>query len=100
MKKGIFHIIILLILTSCNDQPKKSEIATSESNQTEKIDSVVNYRADGTMEFKVKTQNGLKNGNGYYFDPSGNVIGFKHFENDSVNGYGLILNETTENETE
>ena len=56
---------------------------------------MINYRDDGTMEFKVKTKNGLKNGNGYYFDPNGNVIGFKHFENDSVNGYGLILNENT-----
>ena len=95
MKKGIFHIIILLILTSCNDQPKKVEIESTESIQTVKIDSVVDYRPDGTMEFKVKTKNGLKNGNGYYFDPNGNVIGFKHFENDSVNGYGLILNENT-----
>ncbi len=95
MKTSIFHIIILLILTGCSDQPKKVEIETSESTQTEKIDSVVNYRTNGTMDFKVKTENGLKNGNGYYFDPNGNVIGFKHFENDSVNGYGLILNENT-----
>jgi|GEM_PF-5916389 len=95
MKKGIFHIIILLILTSCNDQPEKVVIESTESIQTEKIDSVVNYRPDGTMEFKVKTKNGLKNGNGYYFDSNGYVIGFKHFENDSVNGYGLILNENT-----
>lgn len=91
--KNILHIISLLILSGCNDQPKKMEIDRTESIQSDKIDSVVNYRHDKTIEFKVKTINGRKNGNGYYFDPNGNVIGFKHFENDSVNGYGLILNE-------
>ena len=95
MKKRIFHIIILLILTSCNDQPKKSKVATTESNKKEKIDSVVEYRPDGTMEFKVKTKNGLKNGNGYFFDQNENIIGFRHYENDSLNGYGLSLNENT-----
>jgi len=67
----------------------------AESTQTKKIDSFIKYRSDGTKEFEVLTKNGLKSGNGYFFDHNENIIGFRHYENDTLNGYGLSLNENT-----
>ncbi|MFD1096122.1 hypothetical protein [Salegentibacter chungangensis] len=66
-----------------------------ESNQSERTDTIINYRTDGTKEFEVLTKNGLKSGNGFYFDQNENIVGFKHYEKDTLNGYGLILNKDT-----
>jgi hypothetical protein len=38
MRKTVLHIIILLILISCNNNSEKNESGTTESTQAEKID--------------------------------------------------------------
>lgn len=93
MKKTLLNIIILLTLFSCKSFSQNKESEKTESTQAEKTDTIINYRSDGTKEFEVLTKNGLKSGNGFFFDQNKNIVGFKHFENDSLNGYGLILNE-------
>lgn len=95
MRKTVLHIIILLTLFSCNNYSQKKKSESAESNQSKKTDTIIDYRADGTKEFEVVTKNGLKSGNGYLFDQNENIVGFKHYENDSLNGYGLLLNEKT-----
>ncbi|WP_109299986.1 hypothetical protein [Aquimarina sp. AU474] len=95
MTRIFLHIIIILTLLSCNENPHKKASKVTESIKTEEIDSVVKFRTDGTKEFKILTKNGLKSGNGYLFDQNENVVGLKHYENDTLNGYGLLLNENT-----
>ncbi|WP_298419419.1 hypothetical protein [uncultured Kordia sp.] len=96
MRKTVLHIIILLILISCNNDSSKEKtelIESTEPNQIEKVDSIVKYRSDGTKEYMIPTVNGVKNGNKIWFDNNQNIIGFEHYENDSLNGFGLMLNE-------
>ena len=93
MKKNVLHIIILLIFISCNSNLKKKKNKTTESTKLEKIDSIVKYRSDGTKEYIIPTVNGVKNGNKFWFDNNQNIIGFDHYQNDSLNGYELILSE-------
>ena len=38
MRKTILHIVIVLIIISCNSNSQKTESGTTESNQAEKID--------------------------------------------------------------
>ncbi|MCH4824577.1 hypothetical protein ML462_15495 [Gramella lutea] len=95
MRKIVLHIIILLTLLSCNNSNPEKVSEKQESLQSMKIDSILKYRTDGSKEFQVQTQNGLKTGNGYFFDKNENIIGFRHYENDTLNGYGLYLNENT-----
>lgn len=93
MKKSILLIIVLLTSYSCNNSLKNEEIDSTLSTQSKKIDSIVNYRSDGTKEYMIPTENGVKTGNKLWFDNNKNVIGFEHYQNDSLNGYGLMLNE-------
>src|SRR5690606_26154489 len=98
MRKTVLNIIILLTLISCNNDSRKVKnelLELTESTQIKKIDTINKYREDGTKEFEVLTNNGLKTGNKFFFDQNKNIIGFKHYENDIVNGYSLILNENT-----
>ncbi len=93
MRKTVLHIIILLTLISCDNDKKKEKTELIESAQIEKIDSIVKYRSDGTKEFIIPTVNGIKTGNKLWFDQKQNIIGFEHYQNDSLNGYGLMLNK-------
>ena len=96
MRKTVLHIIILLIFISCNNNSRKEKtelIEQTESTQIKKIDSIVKYRSDGTKEYIIPTVNGVKKGNKIWFDNNQNIIGFEHYQNDSLNGYGLMLNE-------
>jgi antitoxin component YwqK of YwqJK toxin-antitoxin module len=96
MRKTVLHIIILLTFISCNNDSRKEKtelIESTESTQIEKIDSIVKYRSDGTKEYIIPTVNGIKTGNKIWFDNNQNIIGFEHYQNDSLNGYGLMLNE-------
>lgn len=96
MRKTILCILILQILISCNSTSKevKNELTDlSESTQIEKIDSIVKYRSDGTKEYIIPTVNGIKTGNKLWFDNNQNIIGFQHYQNDSLGGFGLILND-------
>jgi len=94
MTKTLLHTIIALTLLSCKGYSQKNELK-SDSTQIEKIDTITKFRIDGTKEFEVKTQNGLKSGNGFLFDQNENIIGLKHFENDTLNGFGFLLYEKT-----
>ena len=96
MRKTVLHIIILLTFISCNNDSRKEKtelIESTESTQIEKIDSIVKYRSDGTKEYIIPTVNGIKTGNKIWFDKNQDIIGFEHYQNDSLNGYGLMLNE-------
>ncbi|MBB6681516.1 hypothetical protein H4O20_08680 [Aequorivita sp. 609] len=93
MKKTVLHIIILLTVFSYDSYSQKKKSETAESIRTEKIDTIIKYRENGTKDFLVQTVNGLKNGNGLLFDLNENIIGFRHYENDTLNGYGILLNE-------
>ncbi|CAM3546131.1 toxin-antitoxin system YwqK family antitoxin [Aequorivita lipolytica] len=95
MKKNVIHIIFVLTLISCNGYSQKSKSKLTESAQIEKIDTITKLRTDGTKEFEVQTRNGLKTGSGFLFDRNENIVGLKHFENDTLNGYGLLLYENT-----
>ena len=95
MRKIILHFIMLLVLLGCNSYSQKEKNEAAESTQVLKIDTITKYRADGSKEYEVLTKNGLRSGNGFFFDQSGNVLGFNHYENDTLNGYGLYLNEKT-----
>lgn len=92
MKKTILHIIILVGLISCNNDSKKAKTELTEPTHIEKFDSIVKYRSDGTKEYIIPTVNGIKTGNKLWFDQNQNIIGFEHYQNDSLNGYGLMLN--------
>src|SRR5690606_33577485 len=94
MRKLVLHFIILLLLISCNSYSQEENEPT-DSTQAVKTDTVTKYRADGSKEFEVLTKNGLRSGNGFFFNQNGNILGFKHYENDTLNGYGLYLNEIT-----
>ena len=93
MKKTFLHIFILLILFSCDSYSQKKKSEKIESTRTEKIDTITEYREDGTKDFVVQTVNGLKNGNEILFDQNENIVGLKHYKNDTLNGYGILLNE-------
>ena len=95
MRKTLLHIFIVLLLFSCNSYSQKEKNESTDSTQAVKTDTITKYRADGSKEFQVLTKNGLRSGNGFFFDQNGNVLGFKHYENDTLNGYGLYLNEKT-----
>jgi len=95
MRKIVLHIIILLTLFSCNNNSQKQESEITESTQADKIDTVVTVRADGTKGFEVRTKNGMKTGNGFLFDQNENIIGLRYYENDTLNGYGILLDENT-----
>ena len=66
-----------------------------ESVEVIRIDTLKKYRTDGSKEFEVLTRNGLRVGNGFFFDKNENILGFIHYENDTLNGFGLYLNEKT-----
>jgi len=93
MTKTVLHIIILFTLVSCNKNSDKTESKTTESAQAEKIDSIIKNRPDGTKEYIIPTINGIKQGNKLWFDDKENIIGFEHYQNDSLNGYGIMLND-------
>ena len=95
MKKTILFVSVLQALISCNGYSQKEKNGAGELTASIKTDTITEYRADGSKEFEVLTKNGLKTGNGFFFDQNGNIVGFRHYENNILNGYGLYLNEKT-----
>jgi len=95
MNKTLLHIITTLILFSFDGYSQTDKSQETDSTQTAKVDTLINYRTDGTKEFEVQLKNGLKNGNGFLFDQNENIIGLRHYENDTLNGFGFLLNENT-----
>src|SRR5690606_25074588 len=95
MTKIVIYSLIVLTLVSCNGYSQKSDPKSADSSQIEKTDTITNLRSDGTKEFEVQTKNGLKTGSGFLFDRNENIVGLKHFENDTLNGFGLLLYENT-----
>ncbi|WP_127844217.1 toxin-antitoxin system YwqK family antitoxin [Psychroflexus aestuariivivens] len=95
MKKTIIHFIFLLILFSSDIYSQTKEFKTGELDKSSKIDTLNEYRPDGTKHFEVLIKNGLKNGTGLLFDRNNNIIGLRHYENDTLHGFGLLLNKKT-----
>jgi antitoxin component YwqK of YwqJK toxin-antitoxin module len=94
MKMNLLSFILLgLISYNCYSQEEKNRSGEFDGDII--ADTITKYRADGSKEFEVLTRNGLRVGNGFFFDKSGNIIGFRHYENDTLNGFGLYLNEKT-----
>lgn len=93
MIKNIKLLIITLFFLSCNEIAKQSHSEKNQENSSKTIDTIKKFRPDGTKESEIVTYDGIRNGNLYWYDRNENIIGFKHYRNDSLSGYGLSLRE-------
>ncbi|SKB65470.1 toxin-antitoxin system YwqK family antitoxin [Maribacter arcticus] len=94
MKKIVY--IILLLLTCCKTTGLVKEINTEITElKSEKIDTLTTYQENGAKNMEVLLINDKKEGNGYMYSVHNEIIGFKHFENDTLNGFGLSLYNDT-----
>nr|WP_288934234.1 hypothetical protein [uncultured Allomuricauda sp.] len=67
----------------------------SSYGQDVSIDTLTTYQDNGSKNLEVMVVDGRKEGNGYMYNRDNEIVGFKHFQNDTLNGYGLSLFEST-----
>jgi len=58
-------------------------------------DTLTTYQDNGSKNLEVMLVDNKKEGNGYMYNRDNEIVGFKHFQNDTLNGYGLSLFEDT-----
>ncbi len=94
MKKLVY--ISLLLFICCKTSSQVNEINTdSKDLKSVKIDTLTTYQPNGAKNLEVILFDGKKEGNGYMYNGQNEIVGFKHFENDTVNGFGLSLYNKT-----
>ena len=88
MKKGIYAILIIFSYYNASSQVNNGDLTTSPKK---KIDTLTTYQINGAKDLEVLLFDGKKEGNGFMYNELNEIVGFKHYENDTLNGFGLSL---------
>ncbi|WP_139856768.1 toxin-antitoxin system YwqK family antitoxin [Aequorivita sinensis] len=86
-------LFLFLFIFSAHSQTDRQKVSDTVKNAT--ADTFFSYRPDGTISMQIPLQNGVKSGNALLLDEKENIVGIRHYENDTLNGFGLLLNENT-----
>lgn len=87
---------LLLLFMCCKTHSQVREITNdSMDSKSLKVDTLTTYQENGAKNLEVLLLDGKKEGNGYMYNELNEIVGFKHFENDTLNGFGLSLYSKT-----
>ena len=93
--KNIIYIILLLF-TCCKTSSQVNKIDTESTDlKSEKRDTLTSYQENGAKNLEVLLVDGKKEGNGFMYNERNEIVGFKHFEKDTLDGFGLSLYSDT-----
>jgi len=88
-----FTLLVFLFIYSAHSQTEQKKATDTVKEQT--ADTFFSYHPDGNISMEVPLEDGLKSGNGLLLGEDGNIVGIRHYESDTLNGFGLLLNENT-----
>ena len=92
MNKSIY--ILLLLFVCCKTTSQINDVEPRDL-KSENIDTLTTYQENGAKNLQVLLFDGKKEGNGFMYNEQNEIVGFKHYENDTLNGFGLSLYKDT-----